>query len=72
MAFQEEELKTLENEARRCVILAIKARDVINFEELLELSAINKLQGANQEVLDFLGLFINTNAKDFSVQMSKF
>lgn len=34
------ELGEIEADARRCVILAIKAVDVINFEELLDLPAI--------------------------------
>jgi hypothetical protein len=33
-----------ESEARRCVILAIKSRSVINFEELLDLKAIKSLK----------------------------
>lgn len=45
--YKEEEMKNLDSEARRCVILAIKARNVINFEELLHLNAIKKLTGEN-------------------------
>ena len=41
------ELKEIEADARRCVILAIKAVDVINFEELLELPAIKQMSGQN-------------------------
>lgn len=37
------EQKFLNEDARRCCILAIKARDVINFEELLELESIKGL-----------------------------
>jgi hypothetical protein len=33
-----------ESDARRCVILAIKSRSVINFEELLDLKAIKSLK----------------------------
>lgn len=33
-----------ESDARRCVILAIKTRSVINFEELLDLKAIKSLK----------------------------
>ena len=41
------ELTLTERDARRCVILAIKAVDVINFEELLDLQAIKQLTGTN-------------------------
>ena len=39
-----------ENDARRCVILAIKAVDVINFAELLELPAIKQLTAKHAKV----------------------
>lgn len=39
-----------ENDARRCVILAIKAVDVINFAELLELPAIKQLTAKHTKV----------------------
>jgi len=57
--------KDVEASARRCVILALKASDVINFEELLEMEPIKELAGSHQEVLDFLSCFITTDAKDF-------
>ena len=41
------ELTLTERDARRCVILAIKAVDVINFEELVDLQAIKQLTGTN-------------------------
>ena len=40
-------IASAQNEARRCVILAIKAVDVINFAELVDLPAIKNLQGKN-------------------------
>jgi len=60
-----EELESLDVDARRCIILAIKARDVINFEELIELNAVKKLEEGHKEVLDFLDLFTSTDAKNF-------
>ena len=36
-------IKESEAEARRCIILAIKAVDVINFAELVDLPAIKNL-----------------------------
>lgn len=69
---KENELTTLDTDARRCVILAIKARDVINFEELLELNAIKQLKGANKQVLDLLDLFIEADAKNFESKLSNF
>jgi len=67
-----DELKLTERDARRCVILAIKAVDVINFEELLDLQAIKQLSGANEEVLNLLNLFTTTDAKGFEAQINKF
>lgn len=37
----------VEAEARRCVILAIKASSVINFEELLDLKSIKALESVS-------------------------
>lgn len=39
----EDELKEQENAVRRCIILAIKASTVINFEELQDLAAFKAL-----------------------------
>lgn len=52
-----EEVALTERDARKCVILAIKAVDVINFEELLDLQAIKQMTGKNEEVLKLLNLF---------------
>jgi hypothetical protein len=57
--------KDAEASARRCVILALKASDIINFEELLELESIKSLADSHKEVLDLLSGFITTDAKDF-------
>jgi hypothetical protein len=57
--------------ARRCVILALKASDIINFEELLEMESIKSLAGSHKEVVDFLSSFITTDAKDFKNQLNK-
>jgi hypothetical protein len=41
-------MASVENEARRCVILAIKSGNVINFEELLELKTIKALEAVSK------------------------
>ena len=52
-------MASVENEARRCVILAIKSGNVINFEELLELKTIKALEAVSK--LPFLSnIFRNT------------
>ena len=66
------EMKTTERDTRRCVILAIKAVDVINFEELLDLQAIKQLTGTHQEVSKLLNLFTSTDAKKFEAQLGQF
>lgn len=38
----------MEQDARRCVILAIKSPAVINFEELLDLKAIKALESVSR------------------------
>lgn len=40
-------LSAIQTHARRCVILAIKTPNVINFEELLDLKAIKALEGVS-------------------------
>lgn len=62
----------IEPHARRCVILAIKTTTVINFEELLDLKAIKALESKHQDVFKFLSLFTQTDAKNFSKEMSQF
>ena len=53
--FEKEKTQTPnENEARRCAILAIKSRSVINFEELLELKSIKSLQDVSAQNLMFI------------------
>lgn len=63
--------KDVEACAHRCVILALKASDIINFEELLEMESIKSLAGSHKEVVDFLSSFITTDAKDFKNQLNK-
>ena len=67
-----EELTLTERDARRCVILAVKAVDVINFEELLDLQAIKQLTGTNKEVSSLLNIFTSTDAKGFEKELGKF
>ena len=45
----EQELQSnhVENEARRCVILAIKVPTVVDFAETLKLNAVKYLQGVS-------------------------
>lgn len=65
-------LSAIQAHARRCVILAIKTSNVINFEELLDLKAIKALEGKNKDVFSLLSLFTSTDAKDFLKELSKF
>ena len=50
-------LSQTENDARRCVILAIKAVDIINFAELVNLPAIKQLTQNYSKVFSLLNLF---------------
>jgi len=71
----DEELKkiaALQESARRCIILAIKACSVINFEEILDLKAIKSVEQSEKEAFEFLSLFVNTDVKNFNSQVSKF
>jgi len=65
----EDDLKKVQNlqeSARKCIILAIKACSVINFEEILDLKAIKAVQQTEKEVFEFISLFVNTDVKDFN------
>lgn len=62
----------IEQHARRCVILAIKTSNVINFEELLDLKTIKGLESKHQDVFSFLNLFTQTDAKDFKGKLGQF
>ena len=58
-------LSSTENDARRCVILAIKAVDVINFAELVNLPAIKQLTQNYSKVFSLLNLFTQATAQEF-------
>jgi hypothetical protein len=62
----------IEPHARRCVILAIKTSNVINFEELLDLKAIKALEDKYQDVFKFLNLFTQSDAKNFLSSLSQY
>jgi hypothetical protein len=62
----------IEEEAKRCVVLAVKVPTVINFDEVLELDAIKYLKDKKKEVFDFMTLFTQTDAKDFSSKIETF
>lgn len=50
-------LEGTEADARRCVILAMKAVDVINFAELVDSPAIKQLTETHSKVFSLLNLF---------------
>ena len=56
------EIASTEGDARRCVILAIKAVDVITFAELLELPAIKQLTQKHAKVFALLNMFTQATA----------
>jgi hypothetical protein len=49
--FTAQQSAELEKEAHRCVILAVKARDMITFEELRDIPAINHMQNVSQFIV---------------------
>ena len=62
----------IEEDARRCVILAIKAVDVINFAELLELPAIKQLTSKHAKVFELLNQFSESTAQEFKSNLTGF
>ena len=62
----------IEDDARRCVILAIKAVDVINFAELEDLSAVKQLTQKHAKVFSLLNLFTQASAQEFKAKLSEF
>ena len=67
-----EVLSQTENDARRCVILAIKAVDVINFAELVGLPAIRQLTQNYSKVFSLLNLFTQASAQEFKQQLAEY
>lgn len=51
--------------AHRCIVLAIKTKSVINFEELLALKTVKLLASKEKEFFEFFNLFIKSDARDF-------
>lgn len=65
-----EELAAIEKDVHSCVVLAVKAPSVVNFEELQDMKALKSIQ--EKEAYKFLDLFTSTSAKDFSSKLSQF
>ena len=65
-------LSQTENDARRCVILAIKAVDIINFAELVNLPAIKQLTQNYSKVFSLLNLFTQSSAQDFKQKLTEY
>jgi hypothetical protein len=61
----EAQIAELQPFAQRCLVLAIKSKNVINFEELLALKAVKVLATKEKELFELFNLFINTDARDF-------
>jgi hypothetical protein len=51
--------------AHRCVVLAIKSKSVINFEELLVLKSIKVLANKEKPLFEFFNLFMQTDSQNF-------
>jgi len=65
-------LASAEDDARRSVILAIKAVDVVNFAELVYLPAIKQLTNKHAKVFSLLNLFTQASAADFKKQLNEY
>lgn len=55
--------------AHRCIVLAIKSKSVINFEELSALKAVQLLAKKEKDFFAFFNLFITSDARDFKGQV---
>ena len=56
----------IEHEAKRCVILGVRVPTVIDFNDILQLSAVKYLQAKDKQVFDFMSLFTSTATKEFT------
>ena len=66
------DLAQTEDDARRCVILAIKAVNVINFAELEDLASVKLLTKKHQKVFSLLSLFTQATAKEFKGRLGDY
>lgn len=62
----------IEADARRCVILAIKAVDVINFAEIEDLAAVKQLTQKHAKVFSLLSLFTQASAQEFKAKLNEY
>lgn len=62
----------IEHEAKRCVILGVRVPTVIDFADILNLTAVKHLQGKDKEVFDFMSLFTSTDSKQFETKVKTF
>lgn len=71
---QELNAHKIEQQAKRCVILGVRVPTVIDFADILQLTAVKHLQGNKdmKEVFDFMSLFTSTEAKEFEGKVKNF
>jgi hypothetical protein len=62
----------IEQQAKRCVVLGVKVPTVIDFNDILQLTAVKHLQGRDKEVFDFMSLFTSTDSKEFEGKVKGF
>ena len=70
--FKGDEASTIESDARRCVILAIKAVDVINFAELLDMPSVKQLTDKHAQLLKLLNALSQSSCSEFAGQLGEF
>ena len=66
------ELSKTEDDARKCVILAIKAVNVINFAELEDLPSVKLLTKKHAKVCSLLNLFTQASGKEFKTSLGEY
>lgn len=60
-----------EHEAKRCVMLGVRVPTVIDFADVLQLTAVKHLSGKDKEVFDFMNLFTTTDSKQFAEKVKQ-
>jgi len=66
---KDSEIDAASDLAHRCIVLAIKSKSVINFEELSALKAVKLLATKEKDFFAFFNLFITSDARDFKGQV---
>jgi len=68
--FKKSKMDYYQSEAEKLVINAIKSPEIVNFEEVIALEAIQDLKKTSKKIFDFVDLFLQNDTAQFKKDLS--